>query len=478
MFRFAVILCLSLCFAGCQSAAPKQAPAKSAVSQRFSATVKQCFANAAAVIKPDTDNSSGNKPTSKLSVFAAAAQNQPYQITPAAQRSNSLYQPGAISPPPQLLNTETLTVRHSPEAQDKRKTAEAKPEIVDTDTDNEPEEAVAVKRPKKKPRQIEFEPEYETDTETLAVRHSAAEKTPRENAAPTPAVRTEPAAPQYPNLAQLPNSPQIVQAGYTPQVAANHFIANNPANVPQGFGAGDWQTSLKASAEQLRYAVEHTPHGRTEQNEMRLRLMETLLGNKGEAAKPIASADKTVNEFFAHQILGVSALLEEPGGVSPNSKTRYITAAYRFRESTAELSKLCPVKVRNVVLVKDWLEFGIYMPRNEDYKPGETFEVYMELDYPTIRRTADGYNICVALSYELRDASANVVAKQDAAKPTLTTMSRKQDFCLTLAGVIPKTLQPGTYQLRISLTDLNDDTMQYTEEQIPLKVAPATETPE
>jgi hypothetical protein len=505
MFRFAVIFWLSALCAGCQSAQHNQVPRKTAAPQRVSEIMKRYFANAVSLVKPDTSEAPPNK--TKMSVFAAAAQRQQFNVMPVVQNSgNPLYKAGSIFPAPQLLDNQLLDNTVLPAAtaaaiplenlsplsetaeDSKNRKSQNRKQNSDSVTEDageeQDEEYAEAKRPKKIKRKIEFEPEEE-ETATEIVRHPA--PLPRHtHTPPLPAPEMQPAAqPQYPQLAQLhpnqqsPNAPQIIQANYAAPIA-NNYAANSYAvtNGTQGYGAGDWQTSLKAAAEQLRYAIDHTPKGKTEQNEMRLRLIEAVLGNKGEAAKPMSSTDKTVNEFIGHQVLGLSALLEEPVGVSPHSNTRYITAAYRLREGLAELSKLCPVKLKTVVLVKDWIEFGLYMPRNEEYKPGESFTVYMELDYPAIRRTADGYNICVALSYELRDASANVVAAQEAVKPTLTTLSRKQDFCVELKGQIPKTLKPGTYQLRISLSDLNSDTLQYTEEQIPLKVAPATEIPE
>ncbi|GHT09763.1 hypothetical protein FACS1894170_00900 [Planctomycetales bacterium] len=467
---------LAILSAGCQSAPLQPEPTKTAASKRIGDSMKRYFANTLSLVKPDTNRYSPNP-----SVFAVAAQQQSPEATQIAKPSTSLYQAGAISPAPQLLepavaekpSVQEIAANEKPKNVPKSKVPKIEEEPLEDE--NVEEEIVEVKPKKKtstakKKRKIEFEPEYEDDAdETELADARSYDARVKQADVPQP-----PSAPVYPNLAQLPNAPQVVQTNYNPPIA-NNFVNTN---APQSYGAGDWHAPLKTAADQLRYAIEHTPNGKTAQNEMRLRLIEMMLGNKGEAAKSMTSADKTVNEFFGHQILGFSELLEEQNGVSPNSKTRYISASYRFRESLAELSKLCPVKIKTVALVKDWLEYGIYMPRNEDYKPGEMFTVYMELDNPTIRRTADGHNISVALSYELRDGSANVVFKQDAGKPTLTTQSRKQDFCLAIEGQIPKTLQPGTYQLRISLTDLNDDTMQYTEEQIPLKVAPATEIPE
>jgi hypothetical protein len=223
--------------------------------------------------------------------------------------------------------------------------------------------------------------------------------------------------------------------------------------------------------EQLRYAIEQTPNGRTLSNEMKLRMLEMLIGNKAEAAKLMQSADKTINDFMGNQVLGMAALLDDS---IPDNRSRYISAAYRFNEGLSELQKLCPIKLKNVTFVKDWLGYGQFILRPNEFHPGEEFLVYMELENPTVGKVSDGFEVSVAISYEIRDAHANVVVKQEGGKPAERSLSRKRDYCLSISGTLPASLPPGQYQLRINVTDLNDDSMQYAEEQISFRVAPSS----
>ena len=283
--------------------------------------------------------------------------------------------------------------------------------------------------------------------------------------------------PVYPPLTQLPAAPpEAVQVNYQApyaQNAAPHNIATT------GYGAGDWQTLARATVEQLRYAIEQTPNGRTVSNEIRLRMLEMLLGNQSEAARPIKSADDTVNRFMGNQVLGFAALLDD---TASDTRNKYNSAAYRFTEGLAELQNLCPIKLKNVMFVKDWLEYGKYFPHpNSEFYPGEAFIVYMEIENPVVRRdaVAKGYEICVSLSYEIRDANAKVVVKKEIGTLPEMTLSRKRDFALAIGTgpvptMLPSSLPPGQYYLRINMIDMNDSSMQYAEEQIPFRVVPSS----
>jgi len=305
-----------------------------------------------------------------------------------------------------------------------------------------------------------------------------ARKAPPSNDEPVVAQRSMSMAgamtgPVYPSLSQLPGAvptavPAVVQAGYQSQ-----SVVPTTPNF-SSHGAGDWRAPVRAAVEQLRYAIEQTPNGRTTSNEMRLRMLEMLLDNKTEAVRPMQSADKTLNEFLGHQVLGWTDLLDES---MQNSRSRYVSAVYRFGEGLTELQNLCPIKLKNVMFIEDWIAFGQYVPRNtQEFYPGDKFLVYMEIDNPTVRRIPDGFEVGVSLSYEIRDAHAAIVDRRELGPSGERSLSRKRDYALAVPGTLPPSLAPGQYHLRINVTDLNDDSMQYAEEQIPFRVAPSLAT--
>ncbi|MDR2438546.1 MAG: hypothetical protein LBE12_04110 [Planctomycetaceae bacterium] len=310
-------------------------------------------------------------------------------------------------------------------------------------------------------------------------------------ASESPPPPQNPSQPLYPKITQLDSSQPIVPAGYQ---AGQHPPYGNQYNIPaeqptgnivhaytnsvnnsiaaplNQFSNKDWEFLVRMGADQLRNKIEQTPHGRTFANESRLRLLEMLLGNRNEAVKPISGVDKPINEFMANQMLGFTAFLDEFG--IPEQRIRNTNALFRFDESLMELRKVCPIKLKKVQFVKEWDTFGSFIPRNEDCYAGEKLELYMELENPTVRHIQHGYNVSATVSYEIRDRAAAVLQKVDHVAVQETTPSQKRDYCIGLRVLLPEKIPPGQYQLRVNVTDMNDEARSYTEEQVPFKVIP------
>ncbi|MDR0871491.1 MAG: hypothetical protein LBN39_11940 [Planctomycetaceae bacterium] len=273
----------------------------------------------------------------------------------------------------------------------------------------------------------------------------------------------------YPPLVQLPEAQPVVSASYV----ASQFSRTTSPPMPDAPYGADWETTAKIAVEQLRQTIAQTPTGKTFGNEARLRLLELALNNRSEAAKAFSSADKPVNEFWGNQILGLAAFLDETG--MPETKVRYAATAFRLDEGLMELRKVCPVKLKNVQFVRDVQAFGFYLSRSEECKSGETVMVYMELENPTIRRTGQGYNVAVSMSYEILDATGNVLEKVNNIAVECTTPGPRRDHFVNLKVSLPKTLQTGSHQLRLNVTDTNNESLDYAEEQIPFKIVPSAD---
>jgi hypothetical protein len=174
---------------------------------------------------------------------------------------------------------------------------------------------------------------------------------------------------------------------------------------------------------------------------------------------------------MVHQVLGFTELLDDS---MQNSRSRYVSAAYRLNEGLQELQNFCPIKLRNVMFIEDWISYGQFIPRqSQEFYPGDQFLLYMEIDNPSARLITDGFEVGVSISYEIRDAHAAIVCRQDFGPQELRTITRKRDYAMGFPSTFPSSLAPGQYQLRINVTDMNDDSMQYAEEQIPFRITPS-----
>ena len=527
MTRFAFTLLLILFTAGCQTNVRSPQPPLLAHATQATSPVKQFWSRTARFLQPLMPDS-GKQYVETEKYFAA---NRPHSdILPVQHTARSLYTPGSMLPPPHLTSQEknpvatvetasqvlakdsnTLRIQTGDSEALKRLLQEVAVVPPGERKVNDEKLAEFVSTFRKEVMASEFEDEYlallrkRILPETAPIPNTALADSPRSANNPgktrefplvydddsdddliplsvpkrTTQNRDEPAvaqhavsmpAPNYPTLPQLPDTtpqaaPGVVQTGYqAPYV---------PPTAMTGYGAGDWQTPTRLAIEQIRYAIEHTPNGRTPSLEMRLRMLEMLLGNKAEAVKPMQSANKTINNFMGNQILGFADLLDD---TTSDGQGKYVSAAFRFNDGLMELQNLCPVRLKNVVFVRDWFGYGKFLPHpTKEFYPGEEFCVYVEMENLTVNKTTDGFEVGAAISYEILDEDAKVVLKKDAGRPAERTLSRTRDHCLSIPGTIPTALAPGQYQLRISLTDLNDDSMQFAQEQIPFRVVPSSE---
>ena len=99
----------------------------------------------------------------------------------------------------------------------------------------------------------------------------------------------------------------------------------------------------------------------------------------------------------------------------------------------------------------------------------------MELENLTVRKLVQGFDVHVAINYEIRDANAKIIEKQETNDAGEMSINRKRDYHLGLGPCkLPASLAPGQYHLRISVSDLNDKSMQYAAEQIPFTIIPSS----
>jgi hypothetical protein len=206
---------------------------------------------------------------------------------------------------------------------------------------------------------------------------------------------------------------------------------------------------------------------------VKLRLLELSVGNRGEAVKPLVSAEKSVNEFWTDQMLGLATIMDET--VIPNRVTRYDSALLRFESGVLALRQVCPLRLRNVQLVRNddqnYISFGNFQTRTEDCKASEVIFIYLELENPTIKNSSQGYTVKVSVDCEIIDSKANVIQKRSMGIVEDISTVQKRDHFIKMALDLKKNLPQGYYNLRIRVTDLNSNESQKSaEEQIPLRI--------
>ncbi|MDR0391138.1 MAG: hypothetical protein LBH59_04475 [Planctomycetaceae bacterium] len=276
-------------------------------------------------------------------------------------------------------------------------------------------------------------------------------------------------------VSYLPNqSGNVINANYS----ASNQNTNYPINPQQQLSnqTDNWEMQVRNAITSLRREMETSSVAKTFSNEVKLRLLELSVGNRGEAMKQFGTAEKPVNEFWTNQILGLSTIMDEL--VIPNHTSRYDAALLRFDESTTALRQVCPLRLKNVQLIQqDNLEahyissFGNYQTRSEECKPSEIIAIYLELENPTIKSSSQGYTIRLSVDCEILDTNSKVVQKEENKIVEDLSTVQKHDHFIKMLVELKRKLPHGYYKLRIRVTDLNShDSQKTAEEQIPIRI--------
>lgn len=273
-------------------------------------------------------------------------------------------------------------------------------------------------------------------------------------------------APFVGTMETVPNAvfvPRGGAAGASGLPAASGAPAIVPVAYQQaGVRDADWQRAVQEAVHLLRSKATTT------QDEVRLRLLELAIGNQNEAARTIDGIDPAVRSFWASEMLGLSVLLDERS--LPDTSSRHAAAVYHLARAQSELRTGCPLKIQQMKFVEKWYGFGSYTPLSGEFDAGETVSLYLELENVAERESPLGFNSRSSSSYVLLDGAGTVVARVENIASEGNSRSRRRDSCLLIPIAIPKTISPGPYQLKITVTDLNHDKLQYAVEQIPLRI--------
>lgn len=258
------------------------------------------------------------------------------------------------------------------------------------------------------------------------------------------------------------------------QPSFRHTGAAASARGDYGTGSAETEELLRAATERLGDRIAARPNARSAPlDEARLRIIEMLLGNTREAARPIKGLPPAERNFFSSSMLGFASFLDETTYVE--GRDRITAVAHHIDAGRRELAPLCPLKLRNVQFVSGCDGFGAIKFREAEFTPGEPMHVYLEMENITIHETGTGFTTKALAAYEIRDAESRVLQEERNVEAPGSSGSRRRDHFLCLSFDLRKDLPPGKYFLRVTVSDQQHESRQSAEEQIPFRIVSKNE---
>ena len=190
--------------------------------------------------------------------------------------------------------------------------------------------------------------------------------------------------------------------------------------------------------------------------EARLRLLLLTTGNIPEAAEKIIGLDSNLQVFWERECRGLGQFIEiQEEKATEGSRLKETVA--EFQEGVSALKSSLPISVKKSLFVKEPALFGYYEEVFPSFKPGETVNVYFELDNVVCREEGcgEGCRIAVLCRRELTDSLNQPVLETREKLCAGHTGSRLNDIVLNLSLHLPEDLPDGTYNLKTVFLDRN-----------------------
>lgn len=185
---------------------------------------------------------------------------------------------------------------------------------------------------------------------------------------------------------------------------------------------------------------------------LRLRLLELAAGRQEAALEPVDGLSNGEQEYWSKQLFALSAMLDHE--TQPDDKRRAAAACLHLTDAASELGELCPLAVRNLTFCSQIHGYGAYEPLpGTTFESGERLTIYAEIDNCRSVSTPQGFHTSLVTSYQILDASGNRLEGNEF--PTIDDhcLRRRRDFYSQYGITLPKQLEPGKYQLKLSIKD-------------------------
>ena len=215
-----------------------------------------------------------------------------------------------------------------------------------------------------------------------------------------------------------------------------------------------WRELLTQAIAEMQQEVKPLP-GSTEElhQHMRLRMLLLTAGREEDSLEPIPGSSASEQDYWAKQIFAISALLDSQR--QPDIKQRAAGSLVHLDQARAKLGELASLQVRNLTFADKVDGYGLYEPHVETkFQPGDKVTLYTEVENFRSESTKKGFRTSLATSYEVVDPQGRRV--DGAQFPDVEDICRnlRHDFHMQYGLSLPTRIYPGSYELRLTITDL------------------------
>jgi hypothetical protein len=216
-----------------------------------------------------------------------------------------------------------------------------------------------------------------------------------------------------------------------------------------------WRDLIEALEEDLRPRRSASPpDDELPRREQQLRLAYLGAGKLDEAVAEIESLPGSQREAFKHLMFGLGVWL------SPDESRRVPLRGAKvlrsLREASRELAASSKLEIKNLVFCERVDYYGWYteFPRYE-FQPRQQVILYVEIEnFAAEYKPPAGYETELHGSYEILDASGQIVASRQLPPDREVCRNYRRDYFLAYRIYLPEQIAPGRYRLELTIEDL------------------------
>ena len=180
-----------------------------------------------------------------------------------------------------------------------------------------------------------------------------------------------------------------------------------------------------------------------------------LSGDPDRAVEKIDGLSNEEEEFLRHQLLGLWTIIDPNGHPVPSR--RLSSALPEIRKATGFLAAASDtLEIRGTEFCTEIEAYGEVTPfASRRFVPGQEVILYCEVENFKAAALENGFETRLQGSYDLIDADGRRVSSQTLPEDRQVSKNWLRDYFVAYQMYLPDAIDPGRYQLRLTMEDLH-----------------------
>jgi hypothetical protein len=250
--------------------------------------------------------------------------------------------------------------------------------------------------------------------------------------------------------------PQAVQqlADVRPVSENVNLVGYTSSTTTNSSELAGWREQLSATIQTMEGSASTDPKTSEElAQQARLRILYVLAGRRDDALKPIPTAPPAVQDFWSKELYGLSTLLDSQR--TPDNTRRAAESKQILSEAVSRLGETAPLIVRNMAFCTAIQSYGCFTPfKKYEFAPDQEVLLYAEMDNFVAESTAKGYHTQLRSSYQILDTTGQRIADHTFTTTEEYCQNPRHDFFIGFHLRMPRHINPGKYNLQLTIEDL------------------------